>query len=67
MTVTKNFNLTQEEKNAFTTVANVLEGVCEHCSECFECPLNPLCQANTMHEMITQSYVLIMKNNGEMK
>jgi hypothetical protein len=65
MTVTKKFNLTQEEKNAFTTVANVLESVCENCSECFECPLNPVCQANTMHESITRSYVLIMKNNGE--
>lgn len=65
MTVTKKFNLTQEEKKAFTTVANVLEGVCENCSECFDCPLNPLCQANTVQELVTQSYVLIMKNNGE--
>jgi hypothetical protein len=66
MTVTKKYNLTQEEKNAFTTVANVLEGICEHSDECFDCPLNPLCQANTVHELVTKSYVFIMKNNGEM-
>ncbi len=65
MTVTKKFNLTQEEKNAFTTVINVLEGVCEHSTECFECPLTSICQSNTMHELVTRAYVLIMKNNGE--
>lgn len=65
MTVTKKFNLTQEEKNAFTTVANVLEGVCENCSECCDCPLTAICQSNTMHELVTRSYALIIKNNSE--
>ena len=65
MTVTKKFNLDKEEKSAFVTVGNVLEGVCEHSTECCDCPLTSICQSNTMHELVTRAYVLIMKNNGE--